>query len=270
MSMERHPLVAHIVLNHKFAPPSADAHRFQSFLSAAHLPSHYDISARGPAVWDQGNLGSCTAHATLRCVEYAANQHADANHLPRPFHSRPSRLYEYANSRILEGTPLTEDSGATIEDAFKAVAKYSVPDETYWTYDPNHFFVKPPQAAYDAAHKFTHFASAAVPQTELAIKQAIFNGFPVAIGIQVYDSMMAEQCITTGIIPMPDTTKESLQGAHALTAVSFSDTERMFTLANSWNVTCGLPNKPGYFKIPYDYVLNPNLASDFWICKAFY
>ena len=39
-----------------------------------------------------------------------------------------------------------------------------------------------------------------------------------------------------------------------------------FFIQNSWGTDVG---KQGYFTIPYKYVLDPNLASDFWVFTLF-
>ncbi|WP_235430317.1 hypothetical protein [Xanthomonas sp. MUS 060] len=38
----------------------------------------------------------------------------------------------------------------------------------------------------------------------------------------------------------------------------------MFRIRNSWGGELG---DKGYFLIPYDYLLNPQLAADFWVIR---
>ena len=64
----------------------------------------------------------------------------------------------------------------------------------------------------------------------------------------------------TGIVPLPDTTFEQLEGGHCISMVGFDDVLQCFYCANSWGVKWG---QKGYFTLPYAYVLNPELASDF-------
>jgi len=61
--------------------------------------------------------------------------------------------------------------------------------------------------------------------------------------------------------PTPDPTKDTLLGGHALTIYSYDDKEQVVGIINSWGPEYG--NK-GTFKMKYDYILNPSLASDFW------
>jgi C1A family cysteine protease len=266
----RSELVRHIKLNHKKDPHDSRDRKFQSFMLAQHLPASVDLSYKMPGVLDQGELGSCTAHSTTYNIHYMADHHSKLNKLPPVFGSRPSRLFQYANSRILDGTPLNDDAGSSLRTAFQAVAEYGACDETDWDYQPSHYYIKPSQKAYGDAKKHKHFQYKSVPQTELALKQALANGYPISFGISVYDSFMSDNTMRTGIVPMPNTNTEQLQGFHAIILCGFNDAEHMFTFENSWGTSVGLPNKPGFFKIPYKYVLDPNLASDFWICELFY
>lgn len=45
-------------------------------------------------------------------------------------------------------------------------------------------------------------------------------------------------------------------------AVGFDDIEEVFIIRNSWSDKWG---DNGYFYMPYEYILNRNLASDFWV-----
>jgi C1A family cysteine protease len=62
---------------------------------------------------------------------------------------------------------------------------------------------------------------------------------------------------------MPAKTEKSL-GGHAVLIVGYDDAKRQFRVRNSWGPSWGLK---GYFLMPYDYVVNPNLASDFWVLQ---
>ena len=44
-------------------------------------------------------------------------------------------------------------------------------------------------------------------------------------------------------------------------AVGYNEAKRVFLVRNSWNVTWGVK---GYGTIPYEYLLNSDLADDFW------
>src|SRR5450432_2372629 len=107
------------------------------------LPASVDLRAGMPPIYDQGQLGSCTAHGIARAYQYAAKQAG----LPEIM---PSRLFLYYNERSQEGT-ISQDAGAVIRDGFKASNIYGVVDESLWPYDISKFDQTPPQQAYDEA-----------------------------------------------------------------------------------------------------------------------
>ena len=264
--MEIDPAVVKYSLNHKFAPPSLHAKKYFSSIDIADLPAKNDISSYGPRIWDQGDLGSCTAHGTIRCYLYALNKKTDSLQHPRTYSSRPSRAFCYTMTRILEGEPVDKDTGGTVEGALNAIAKYSLPDEKYWEYVEDNFFVEPSVEVKQKAVRFHRFKVRHIEQQEHEIKKAIFNNHPVAIGLKIYSSFLSKNAMASGTIPIPNGS-EQLQGGHCVSIVGYDDQSRMFLFANSWGLGVGLPEKKGYFNIPYDYILNPNLASDLWICQ---
>ena len=97
-----------------------------------------------PPVYDQGAIGSCTANAIAAAYDYAHNRQGLG-------FITPSRLFIYANERLLENTPLTEDSGAQIFDGVHCVANQGVCPESEWPYDNSQFSVTPPQTCYQDA-----------------------------------------------------------------------------------------------------------------------
>ncbi len=48
-------------------------------------------------------------------------------------------------------------------------------------------------------------------------------------------------------------------------AVGYDDQTHEFLVRNSWSARWGID---GYCWIPYDYLANPHLASDFWAIRA--
>ena len=79
------------------------------------LPRVVDLRKRMPPVYDQGNLGSCTAQAIAGAIQYMHRKQTK-----RKF--RPSPLFIYYNERVLEGT-INQDAGAMIRTGIKTVHK---------------------------------------------------------------------------------------------------------------------------------------------------
>ena len=68
--------------------------------------------------------------------------------------------------------------------------------------------------------------------------------------------------IKTGVVPLPGPNEQTI-GGHALVLVGYQDDQKRFIFRNSW----GTWGDGGYGYIPYEYVLNPMLAGDFWVIE---
>jgi C1A family cysteine protease len=221
----------------------------------AALPPSVDMRAHCPAVYDQGQLGSCTANAIGAAFEF------DQIKQKVPHVWRPARLFLYYNERAIEGT-VSQDAGAQIRDGIKSVVTQGLCSEDLWTYDdgPAKFTVQPPQFCYQNASKHLVSKYSSVMQDVTQIKGCLASGYPVVIGFTVYDSFESQQVASTGILNMP-TSSESVVGGHAVLVVGYDDSSSRFMVRNSWSANWGMA---GYFTMPYDYLANPDLSSDFW------
>jgi C1A family cysteine protease len=206
-------------------------------------------------VFDQGQIGSCTANALAAAYEFdMAKQHE--KHV-----FRPSRLFIYWNERVIEGTT-DQDAGAQIKDGVTTLAKTGICPEYHWPYDESQFAVQPPQAAFDEAKKHVATGYHVVVQTLPQLKQALLNGFPIVFGFTVYDSFEnGNWDSTTGMMPMPASTEQVL-GGHAVLIVGYDDTKQAFIVRNSWGPDWSILK--GYFYMPYQFVCDSNQCSDFW------
>ena len=98
-----------------------EQYRFSVPIGVA-LPSHFDLVKKMPQIWNQGNIGSCTAHGSLKV--YVADRMKEGQPV-----FMPSRLFQYYNSRSMEGT-IASDAGASVRDAIKAIAQWGACDES--------------------------------------------------------------------------------------------------------------------------------------------
>jgi len=224
-------------------------------LELAALPKSIDLRFEMPPVYDQGELGSCTANAIAGAIEHQyIKQKLDV--------VTPSRLFIYYNERALEGT-VDSDSGAEIRDGIKTVVKYGDCPETEWPYDVSKFKDKPSAGCYVDAAKNVVEDYTNLGQNLVTLKSMLSKHYSIAFGITVYESFESEAVEETGIVPMPKPNEECL-GGHAVLIVGYDDYKNAFLVRNSWGSDWGVQ---GYFYLPYDYVLNPDLASDFWIIQ---
>lgn len=223
----------------------------------AKLPTDVDLrtSPHQSPIYNQLELGSCTANATAEAFDWA-------HHLHHGTFAFPSRLAIYYEERVMEGT-VKEDSGAEIRDGIKVLAGWGAAPESDWPYDIEKFAHKPPAKAQRDAAKDLAITYSAPKATLTGLKTALAAGFPVVFGFTVYESFESARVATTGIVPMPGK-NESVIGGHAVTLVGYDDSTDRFRARNSWGTEWG---EDGFFEIPYLYVVSP-LASDFWVIKA--
>jgi C1A family cysteine protease len=219
-------------------------------------PPKVDLRRKCPPVYDQGQLGSCTANAIAAALQFDRMK----QRLKPKF--VPSRLFIYYNERVMEGTVST-DSGAQIRDGIKSVAQQGDCPEKEWPYDIAKFAVKPSAKCYQHALKYKAVTYQRLVQTLSQLKGCIASGFPFVYGFTVYDSFESDAVAKTGVVPMPQP-KEKVLGGHAVLAVGYDDTQQRFIVRNSWGRKWGIK---GYFTMPYSYLTDENLADDIWTVR---
>lgn len=225
-------------------------------------PIYMTLIAELPPVRDQGQLGSCTAFSAEAPIAVAQS------YAKRPNPINPSPLFLYYNERRLNGT-IGSDSGAAISDIFRATNLYGICDESLWPYDITKFEDEPPQSVYDTAGGERAHIYAPIPQLKDNLIGCIHHGFPIDFGITVYSSFMSA---TDGNIPMP-ASGDTVEGGHAIDLVGYNEASvendgippLSFVFRNSWSEQWGAR---GYGFLPFDYVLDPQYASDFWMIRT--
>jgi C1A family cysteine protease len=236
-----------------YIPDLPDQRDFTYKVVNSVLPERVDLHSKMPAVYDQGQLGSCTANAIAGIFEYLLTKDGLPSFVP-------SRLLIYYDERTLEGT-ISSDSGAQIRDGIKVVANSGVVNETLWPYDINKFAVKPPESVVEQALKNKALKYTRLDNTQIEqLKDSLHEGLPFVMGFSVYESFESPEVAKTGLVPMPKPNEQCL-GGHAVAVVGYDDRHNYFIVRNSWGPDWGVE---GYFFMPYEYVTNANLCSDFW------
>jgi C1A family cysteine protease len=219
------------------------------------LPAAVDLRPQCPPVYDQGQLGSCTANAIGGAIQFERLKQKIADFVP-------SRLFIYYNERVIEHS-VASDSGAQIRDGIKSVAKQGDCPETEWPYDLAKFKIKPPAACYADALKYKVVSYQRITQSLAQLKACLASGWPFVFGFTVYESFESATVAKSGHAPLPKS-NEAVVGGHAVAAVGYDDAKQWFIVRNSWGAGWGLK---GYFTLPYAYVTEANLASDFWTIR---
>jgi C1A family cysteine protease len=174
----------------------------------------------------------------------------------------PSRLFIYYNERVIEGT-VSSDSGAQIRDGIKTVASQGVCPEPEWPYDITKFTSKPPAKAYKDAATDRAVSYQSLIQDLNQMKGCLASGYPFVFGFTVYESFESLAVANSGHAPMPAPSERAI-GGHAVIAVGYDDSNQWFLVRNSWGRGWGLA---GYFTLPYAYLIQSGLSSDFWTIR---
>lgn len=246
--------------------PDTPDSRDMAYVVAGHaaqaLPTSIDLRPQCPPVYDQGQLGSCTANAIAAAIAFEQRK------LKAPLLFTPSRLFIYFNERAQQGT-VDVDSGAPLREGIKAVNRVGVcPEDEHknagnWPYDPALFAHRPPESCYTIAHHVRTLRYSRLLHQANDLKGCLAEGYPFVFGITVYKSFEGPGVKKTGIVLLPAKGEKEV-GGHAVMAVGYDDARQAFIVRNSWGAAWG---DRGYFYLPYDYVLAKGLARDFWTIR---
>jgi C1A family cysteine protease len=237
--------------------PDQRDHLYAAPVTRGPLPASVDLRNQCPPVYDQGQLGSCTGNGIAAAVQYDRMKQK----LTPDF--APSRLFIYYNERVIEHA-VNSDNGAQIRDGIKSVAHLGVCPESEWAYDIKKFADKPLPNCYTDALKYTAVQYQKLGQDINQMKGCLASGYPIVFGFTVYDSFESPQVAKSGAVPMP-ATSEKVLGGHCVVAVGYDDSQQRFIVRNSWGTTWGTQ---GYCTMPYAYLGDANLASDFWTIRV--
>jgi len=258
---------------------------FKAVQKIEQLPSEVDLRQYCSLVRDQGQLGSCTAFSMATGLrEFIEMKTTPPTPTPSGCLSKIltkilmnklfssvftllSPLFLYYEERVLEGT-VDYDSGATIRDGMKVLAKIGVCPEVDWPYNIKYFTQKPVELAYQHAPEFKIFVYARILTLD-DIKAALAVGNGVVFGFLVFESFDTEQVAKTGIMPMPEL-GENILGGHAVFVCGYKDDPTWagggyLIIKNSWGDGWG---DKGYFYMPYAFARNPLYVNDIWTASS--
>jgi C1A family cysteine protease len=206
-------------------------------------------------IYDQTDIGSCTANAGGFAFEYDLNLQKQTDFMP-------ARLFIYWNERTLDGDT-NQDAGSTLRQCMQAIHQFGVCPEQMWDYSDDNLYKSPTQDCFTnaSAHTATNYFS--IENNISALQGCLAAGYPWVCGIDVYESFESDTVAQTGVIPMPNAEKEQLLGGHAVACVGYDSSKKHWIFRNSWNTTWG---DKGYFYLSFDYTYQ--YGSDFWTLRA--
>ena len=243
-------------------PDTYDRRDYKKSYTAADIPSRHqnaDLSKYVHHVYDQQDLGSCTANAL--CAAYGLDLVKQSQTSKGGYYYfDPSRLFLYYNTREREGY-VKYDSEASIRETVKAMNCKGVCKESDWPYVTSKFRTQPPQRCYDAADGNNLCTYERLDQDINHMRACLKkDNCPFAFGFKVYPSFHRQ---VNGEMPMPTAQERQREsdGRHAVVAVGYDDSRRRFKILNSWGADWG---DHGYFYMPYDFIKDSSLCFDFW------
>jgi len=223
----------------------------------------FSLRQQMPAVYNQGQLGSCTGNGVAAVLESAEIKQGEGS-------VTPSRLFIYYGERVIEGT-VEQDSGAQIRDGVKVVAGEGAPPEELWPYDITKFKEKPPPAAYEAAkqHEAIQYLKVLPGTAGSPVRSPIQEGLPVVFGFTVPAMFESESWApATQYLPLPAKGEKNI-GGHCVVIVGWDFSLQrfpvnVFEIRNSWGPEWG---DAGYFWMDARWIYEPTrgLSSDFWV-----
>lgn len=218
------------------------------------LPASVDLRSYFGPCYNQGSTSSCTANALAGAIEFLMAKEG----CPRV---TPSRLFIYWNERFIEGDT-NEDNGAMLRDGISSLKRLGYAREALWPFDPEKVFDQPHQATFEEAtnHQITTAFKLIYGRD---FKVCLAAGYPFVFGMMVYPEFESGEVAHTGKVPLPDVNQKP-QGGHAVLCVGYDDATREYIVRNSWDTDWGMN---GYFTLPYDYMHNSGLCSDFWTLR---
>jgi hypothetical protein len=222
--------------------------------SASNLP------LMGP-VLDQGQQGSCTAHAGVADREFLHWKQLQGQGRPDPAGAMGlfSPAFLYYQERVIDGTLDQGDCGSYGRTSCQALNKYGCATRAQMVYQDADFTTAPTSVQLAEAatwptggyHRLT---------TVDDMKSVIASGYNFRVGFTVYSSFESDWSVT-GYMPLPTSSEQPI-GGHEVLAIGYDDAKSAFLIRNSWGVSWGLS---GNFWFPYAAVMNANIFSDGWV-----
>lgn len=199
------------------------------------LPPHV-LLGHLPPIYDQGQVGSCTAETLAAGCELLAPR---AGYAPE----RPDRVALYYRERARLGRT-GDDSGAILADGVDALAQGWEPEQAH----PTHWssaWINPPAPLAADAPRLVSFEALDLDVDTLRWELA--SGHPVAVGLRITEGWWE----VAGSVPSPE---GAVVGGHAVLLVGYSVARRAWRVRNSWGAAWG---EGGYAWLPFAWTSLP-------------
>lgn len=233
------------------------------------IPQRASERAKFPTAFDQIDMSACGPNCGSAVMKFF-------------FPEKPmfSRLQLYHGVRSIEDT-VDQDAGVETRDLFRVMQITGVAPERLWEYDKAILKLTPTEDVFVEAAKcrINSFSRLIAENEYLA---CLAEGFPIILGIEVFDSIDSDALAKTGVMPMPDPRRERVSGGHDVTVIGYdldfknSDifkksgvdpalvSDRALEIRNSWGPSWG---DAGHFWMPIQYATDSTLGNDAWTAR---
>jgi hypothetical protein len=224
-------------------------------VSFAPLPPSVDLHGRFSPVRDQGQRGTCVAHACTAVREFLTDQQS-----PQSDFSEQFLYWDCKKHDLVPGV------GTFIGVGMDRLEFDGIPGENDWPYNPNPIPGNEGQGPEPAgilvkASPNRIGSSSGLPATNVdGLRQALASGSPVAFSVPVYTHWFTEPTNSSGDIRMP-LPGEKVEGGHAMCMVGYETDPGVpgggyFLVRNSWGTGWASQSAiaPGYARIPFAFI----------------
>ena len=226
------------------------------------IPIKFSLKDKVKQVYNQGEANSCSANSTANALQMSDIRNC--------IHSPISRLYLYFCTRYLDNNkmlPIT-DSGATLKAVFDALISYHTIPELNYVYNLEKINNVPPQHIFmEAINKNLNpiISYRRVYPSKYSFKYILYKlKRPILCGMLVYSNFM-KLTKENPFLSLPNKDVDECLGGHAVVIISYDDVSGSFGVLNSHGSDFA---DNGYFYLPYEYALNPELAFEFYVING--
>jgi len=220
------------------------------------LPPSVDLRSGFGPVRNQGQRGTCVAHAGTAVREYLLGQQPPALEFSEQFHYWDCKQHDM----------IPNLGGTYIRVSMARLQESGIALESAWAYNPNPIPGNEgqgpaPQAAVTNATQYRITSSTRLVPTDIeGLCQTLAQKKPISFAVPVYNYWFAEPVRSSGDIRLP-LPGEPLAGGHAMCMVGYQRDETTpgggyFMVRNSWGESWARNSAvaPGYARIPFEYI----------------